>query len=180
MANISLPPPNQRGMLHMGWKSVLRYAPPCYQLMLLWVSMVAFHGGSRWHHSINNPCEWNHTQPHRLQAVSLPSAAKKEEAVFQVIVRHFQVQLVLRSGLAHFWCFVPSSTGGFLKCQLGQAKLHFPESFGFQCVGQVKCFHSSLMSWVHLTGMGPPHGSCFSFFDSWARGVFGPMMKGTN
>lgn len=60
-----------------------------------------------------------------------------------------------------------------MKCQLGQAELHFPESFGSQCVGQVRCLHSSPMSWVHLTGLGPPsHGSCFSFFNSWDRCTF--------
>ena len=49
-------------------------------------------------------------------------------------------------------------------------------------LGQVKQFCSShLLCWVHLIDVGlPSHGSSFSFFDSWARCMFGPLMKGTN
>lgn len=65
--------------------------------------------------------------------MALPSAAENEETAFYNVCKSFPSTKVLRSikscPILMFITWEPLTyCGGFVKCQFGQAELHFPES----------------------------------------------------
>ena len=79
------------------WESPLRYASPCHQPKVLWVVVVAFHGGpsSREPRPHQHPWEWSPLELcclrlHGLGAAALPSAAGRGKPLFTMFASHWK------------------------------------------------------------------------------------------